>query len=271
MPNLLEPDQSAELWDGHVPVYARVFEPFSLALAGEALRSMDARPGRSVLDVGAGPGGAAIALAREGADVTAVDLSAGMVAHARARSEDLGLRVSVRQMDALNLEFPDRSFDAALSILGIILVPDTARALREMGRVVRSGGTISVVTWTEPEHYELAVEIGAAIAEVWPDRPRLPLPAQLRFRARADFVRLFQDAGLPEPAIVTTEAELLAPTSAALIDQIDFAPGMKASLERLGERRERALSVLKRRLEERFGDGQVRLRGVAFTGSVAVP
>ena len=67
------------------------------------------------------------------------------------------------------------------------------------GRVVRRGGRISVVTWTQPQNYELAAELRAAIQSVWPDQPQAPLPAQLRYREEDDFRALFQAAGLGKP------------------------------------------------------------------------
>ena len=63
--------------------------------------------------------------------------------------------------------------------------------LREMVRVVRPGGKISLVTWTEPQNYELAAELRGALLKVDPDRPASPLPAQLRFREKDDFAALF--------------------------------------------------------------------------------
>ena len=78
------------------------------------------------------------------------------------------------------------------------------RGLAEMRRVVRPGGRVSVVTWTQPQNYELAAELRAAIQSVWPEQPPAPLPAQLRYREESDFRALFKAAGLGEPVITTS-------------------------------------------------------------------
>ena len=102
-------------------------------------------------------------------------------------------------MDGQALQFDDATFDAGLSVLGIILFPDAARGLAEMRRVVRRHGRISIVTWTEPENYELAAELRVAIRSICPEQPAAPLPAQLRYRDVADFRALFTVASLGEP------------------------------------------------------------------------
>lgn len=264
----LEPDQIGTRWDEHVAGYETVFEPFTIALTRPALGMLGVGAGSSVLDVGAGPGALALELAGFGCRVSAIDVSAEMVARTRHRADTAGLgrQVETGVMDAVSLGYPDGSFDAAISAFGIVLVPDAAAALAEMARVVRPGGRVAVVTWTAPERYELAATIGAAIAEVWPDRPRPPLPAQLRFRDRDAFTGLFAKAGLPTPEIEIVEAKLEAPSADWLAQNLSFAPGMAMMLAGLGDKRAATLEKFARILGDRFGNGPVRLGGVAFVG-----
>jgi SAM-dependent methyltransferase len=268
MSNTLEPDQIGTRWDEHVAGYETVFEPFTLALTRPALARLGIKAGSSVLDVGAGPGALALELAGLGCRVAAIDVSAEMVArtHARADAAGLGGQVETRCMNALSIDYPDDCFDLALSAFAIVLVPDAAMALAEMRRVVRPGGRVAVVTWTEPQRYELAATLGAAISEVWPDRPSPPLPAQLRFRERDAFARLFADAGCPAPEIETVEAWLEAPSVDWLTDNLAFAPGMTSMLAGLGDKRAATLESFARILTGRFGAGPVRLGGVGFIG-----
>src|SRR5262249_52765199 len=151
-----QPDQEPQRWDDHVPVYEAVFEPFTLQLARSAITTLGLIRGQSVLDVGAGCGGAALELAEQGLRVTAVDASSRMIERIGARAAERGLSIDARAMDGQALTFHDATFDAALSVLGIILFPDAALGLAQMRRVVRRGGLICVVTWTEPHNYELA-------------------------------------------------------------------------------------------------------------------
>jgi ubiquinone/menaquinone biosynthesis C-methylase UbiE len=266
----LQPDQRPDLWDDHVSVYETVFEPFTTAFAARAIARLQLERGDHVLDVGAGSGGAAIALAERGFPVTAIDASTRMVERIRTRAAARGLAVDVHLMDGQALAFPSASFDAALSVFGVSLFPSAERGLSELRRVVRPGGRVAVVTWTEPERYELAAELGRAIQSVWPDRPAPPLPAQLRYREESDFRRLFRKAGFPEVTIETVRSELTAPSARWLADRIAFAPGMAALLGGLGERRAAALEVFVRALERQWGQGPVALGGRAFLGTAVV-
>ncbi|MFB3853697.1 MAG: class I SAM-dependent methyltransferase [Vicinamibacterales bacterium] len=92
------------------------------------------RTGR-LLDVGTGTGRAAIALARSGADVVAIDYSATMLGVARERAAREGVRASFMIGDAHALAFPDRAFDAAISLRVLMHAPDWRRCLAELCRV----------------------------------------------------------------------------------------------------------------------------------------
>jgi ubiquinone/menaquinone biosynthesis C-methylase UbiE len=263
----LQPDQRAERWDDHVRLYEEAFEPLSLAFARRAIARLEPRPGMRVLDLAAGPGAAALALAEGGVAVTAIDGSSGMTERLRRRAEAAGSGVEARTMDGLRLAFPDAAFDAALSVFGVVLFPDAARGLAEMRRVVRPGGSVALVTWTEPERYELAAALRAAIDSLGPVPPPAgPLPAQLRFAAPEAFERLFTEAGFGEVAIETAEAELHAPSALWLAERIRFAPGMDAWLSGLGDREAAAIAALVARLDREHGRGPLRLKAVALIG-----
>lgn len=93
--------------------------------------------GHTVLDVGTGTGRGAIALARRGATVTGIDASREMLAVAERRAADAGVTVSFRPGDAHGLDFPDRSFDAAITLRVLMHTPDWRRSLGELCRVAR--------------------------------------------------------------------------------------------------------------------------------------
>lgn len=100
-----------------------------------------------VLDVGCGTGSLTFALAdrpRVGA-ITGVDLSSEYIAHAVQQRSDP--RTCFEVGDATALRFDDRSFDHTLSSLVLQFIPNSDRAVREMCRVTRSGGTVAAVTW----------------------------------------------------------------------------------------------------------------------------
>ncbi len=105
------------------------------------------RPGERVVDVGAGIGGPARALARHfGARVTAVDPVGRFCALNRLLTERTGLgdRVEVRQASGRRLPFPDGSFDVAWSQAVWPNVPDKAAHAAEIARVLRPGGRLAL-------------------------------------------------------------------------------------------------------------------------------
>jgi ubiquinone/menaquinone biosynthesis C-methylase UbiE len=91
--------------------------------------------GRRILDVGTGTGRAAIALAKRGAIVTAVDASAEMLEVAARRAEEAHATITFSRGDAHHLEFPDRSFDAVVCLRVLMHTPDWRASLRELCRV----------------------------------------------------------------------------------------------------------------------------------------
>lgn len=267
----LEPDQSIARWSDHVLAYEAVFEPFTLALTAPVFGRLELAPGAHILDVASGPGGAALELARAGYTVTAIDGAEAMVDRLSARAAEAALAVETAVMDAAALTFLDATFDAAISAFGVVLVPDAAAALAQMRRVVRPGGRVAVITWTEPQRYEIAALLSASADEVWPARPRPSLPAQLRFRERPMLEALFYSAGLPEPEIEIVEAFLEVPSADWLIERLVFAPGMESMLAGLGPHRSAVCESARHKLKARFGNGPVRLGGVAFAALATVP
>jgi len=264
----LQPDQQPTRWDDHVSLYEAVFEPLTNAFAARALDALEVGLGLFCLDVGAGSGGAALLAARRGASVLAVDASSRMAQRiaARARSVNRG-RVYTAVMDGRELALANASIDIALSIFGLILFPDPVGTLREIGRVLKPGGRVAVVTWTEPHRYELVARVGAAVTAVRGPQPApATLPAQLRFCQEAVFRDLFGQAGLTVERITAAEDSLCAPSARWLAERLAFAPGLAAWLAAQDENRAAVLERFAADLERDQGLGPVVLTAVAFLG-----
>jgi len=90
--------------------------------------------GRDVLEVGCGTGLVLSRIARFARSARGVDLSPGMLSHARHRG------LEVHEGSATALPFPDSSFDVTCSFKVLAHVPDIEAALAEMSRVTRPGG-----------------------------------------------------------------------------------------------------------------------------------
>ena len=105
----------------------------------------EARRGK-LLDVACGPGVVTAALAPEAGSVVAFDATEQMLEKARARCTKAGLgNVAFRSGDAENLPFEDAEFDGVVTRLAIHHFANPQRALDEMFRVLRPGGTAVIV------------------------------------------------------------------------------------------------------------------------------
>jgi SAM-dependent methyltransferase len=117
-------------------------------LAGEVfLDWLAPKPGSRWLDVGCGNGAFTEMIVERCAplSVEGIDPSEAQLAHARARPALRAARF--RQADAMAQPFPDDTFDVAVMPLVIFFVPDPAKGVAEMARVVCAGGTVAAYAW----------------------------------------------------------------------------------------------------------------------------
>jgi len=148
--NTREPARVAALFDGIASRYDVINDVLSLGLDRSwrraTVQALEVGPGDRVLDLAAGTGTSAVAIARTGAQVVACDLSPGMVEIARQRHPELTVVVG----DALDLPFPDAAFDAVTMSFGLRNTPDVSRCLRELLRVTRLGGRLVICEFSTP-------------------------------------------------------------------------------------------------------------------------
>ena len=108
----------------------------------------DIPAGSRVLDVAGGSGNTALAAARAGALVTSLDYVPELLVRAAERSRAEGLPIELVEGDAEDLPFADASFDAVISVVGVMFAPNQERAAAELLRVSRPGGKIALAAWT---------------------------------------------------------------------------------------------------------------------------
>ena len=127
--------------------YERFMGRWSRDLAPLLVEFAGVRNGDAVLDVGSGTGAltAAIAVAAPSSRIIGIDSAAPYVAFAEKRHPGDHVRFEVG--DAQQLRFADGSFDQTLSLLVLTFIPDRAKALDEMIRVTRPGGTLAAAVW----------------------------------------------------------------------------------------------------------------------------
>jgi SAM-dependent methyltransferase len=156
----------------------------SLQLMGEQLcETLDPSAGWKVLDVAAGNGNAALAAARRGCEVTAIDYVGSLLEGARRRADAEGLRITTKVADAEHLPFDDASFDAVVSTVGVMFTPDPERAACELIRVVGPGGRIGLANWT-PEGF--VGQMFKIVGRHVPPPAGLPSPLQWGTEARLE-------------------------------------------------------------------------------------
>lgn len=123
---------------------------WSRKIADKFLDWLNPADGLRWLDIGCGTGAlSGTILSRHHPErVTGVEPSEGFVAHAQQSIDDKRARFHVGDATALPVE--DDSCDAAVSALVLNFVPDKAKALAEMQRATRRGGTIAFYVWDYP-------------------------------------------------------------------------------------------------------------------------
>lgn len=196
-------------WDKIAPLYDKTNTPTQMALADEGLRRAGLTPGMRFLDVAAGSGALSIPAARLGAKVLATDQSAVMLGLLETRARHEGLDIECRVMDGHALKLADSQYDMAGSQFGVMLFPDMPKGIREMARVVKSGGQVLVIAYGDPHRIDFLGWLVSAIQAVRPEftgppMEPMPLPFQLQ-----DSQRLRQElhaAGL-KPVRVETITE----------------------------------------------------------------
>ena len=165
-----------------------IFAPYAADLARRAARRHPAR----VLETAAGTGVVTRRLAKAlppGAAIVATDLNQAMLDQAAA--EGIARPVEWRQADALQLPFPDESFDVVVCQFGVMFFPDKARAFAEARRVLRPGGQFIFNVWDRIEHNEIADTVTRALGTLFPDDPP-------RFLARVPY-------GYHDPSVIARD------------------------------------------------------------------
>ncbi len=108
-------------------------------------------PGQKVLDIACGTGLVSFRardLVGAGGAVVGADISEKMIEHCNIKAAQLGLNnISFERMDAEELALEALSFDKALCALGLMYVPDPIKAMKEMRRMLKPGGTCIAAVW----------------------------------------------------------------------------------------------------------------------------
>jgi SAM-dependent methyltransferase len=169
--------------------------------------------GDHVLDIAAGAGQQSIQAAnRVGRSgwVLATDISSNILALAVREAEAAGMtNLETRVLDAEQLDLPNTSFDAVISRLGLMYLPNLQTALAGMRRVLKPGGRIAAMVFSTPEKnpfFSLPVSIIRRRAHLPPPVPGQPGPFSLG--GPAVLADAYLQAGFSDPEVRALDTPL---------------------------------------------------------------
>lgn len=145
------------------PVYDLLDFPFEYGRYRKIRPLLFAGLSGLILDAGVGTGRNFPFYPRD-SKVVGIDLSPAMLARATRRRPSAVAEVELRQMDVTHLDFPDRFFDAAVATFLFCVLPDELQvaAFKEIGRVVKPGGSIRLLEYTRPRGW-----LRRAVTRIW--------------------------------------------------------------------------------------------------------
>ncbi|NJN90785.1 MAG: methyltransferase domain-containing protein [Leptolyngbyaceae cyanobacterium SL_5_14] len=141
-------------------------------LIEELLKWGEVRQAQQILDVGCGIGGSSLYLAEKfGAIATGITLSPVQANRATERAATARINANFQVADALNMPFPDQSFDLVWSLESGEHMPDKTKFLQECYRVLKPGGLFLMATWChrpdQPPHSPLSQDEQKHLAEIY--------------------------------------------------------------------------------------------------------
>jgi len=168
------PSIIGKMFDRIAPTYDLLNKILSFSLdkawRRAAVNLLEIRDGDAVLDIATGTGDLAIPAARRGGNVIGIDLSRKMLLRAlgKAGEQDLRMRYSVVQGDALSMPFRDETFNSAMVAFGIRNMDSLDAFLAEICRVLSVHGRFSVLEFSMPESLFFRWIYGAYLTHVVP-------------------------------------------------------------------------------------------------------
>ena len=136
------PEQAEEAWDKLADWYsARKKGSYEFKIQLPAILNLLGNlHGKSLIDIGCGPGNYSVEFAKRGANVLSVDLSQKMLDKARNNAKMADVKLKLQKADAHLIRCPDNSFDIAVIILAVL----NEKIIKEAARVLKPGGLLLI-------------------------------------------------------------------------------------------------------------------------------
>lgn len=269
-PNMNSPSlwsASADSYEEYLPQTTLPFSKHALEFTLETLLTQN--PPLRILDVACGPGPLTQLAAERwpqetGTTIVATDFAGGMVKVLEKKAKNNGWsHVSARVMDATAMDIPSDSFDAAFCIFGLHLLPDGMKGLKEMYRVLRSGGVASVAIPVNMQHGPMAME---AIRRMVPGKefhPSAPNPAAINWFQLSSVEQAFHSLGFTDMRSITHSSPFKLPSSklhnffGSLANNPGVVSGiLAAGLENVEAVRNQWVEQVVQVIKERMGEGK---------------
>jgi ubiquinone/menaquinone biosynthesis C-methylase UbiE len=138
-------------WDKAASYYELYWQQQLEPAQSKLLEMVSLQPGEAVMDIACGSGSLTFRIAKSvkpNGKILATDISENMITHAAQAAAKIELNNLVfKRMDAEDLEIEDELYDVAICSLGLMYVPDTLKAVKEIHRVLKPGGRAAVLVW----------------------------------------------------------------------------------------------------------------------------
>jgi ubiquinone/menaquinone biosynthesis C-methylase UbiE len=207
--------ESAFYWQKHADTIRTMFGPITQAL----IEDSDITEGDAVLDVAGGAGEPSLTIAETvgpTGSVICTDVTAEMVAAAQSEAQRHGVtNIAFRQCAADSLPFENNSFDAVVCRLGVMFFPDPLAGLREMLRVTKREGVLSLAVWDKgelnPFSYLITDVLARHFGAATPADPNAP--GAFRFAEHGSLARILAEAGAVDVSERLLKFQIAAPIS----------------------------------------------------------
>ena len=212
-------EDAAEAWHRWGPTLETwLGEATELMLDGAAVAA-----GSRVLDIAAGAGGQSLTAARRvgrSGRVVATDISPAILEYAAKQAAEAGLdNLEVLEVDGEQLgSLADGQFDAVITRLGLIYLPDQAGALSGIRDALRAGGRMSAIVYSTPDRNGFfAGPVGVIRRRAGLAAPAPGLPGPFSLGAPGVAEQALSAAGFADVTVQAVDAPLRLPTAAACL------------------------------------------------------
>ncbi|WP_242928578.1 class I SAM-dependent methyltransferase [Pontibacter vulgaris] len=134
----------------YLPIYDLIADKIFRKYRKRSVELLNAKPDDTILILGAGTG-LDLPYLQGYPNLTAIDITPGMISKLKQRAEKLGIPVQAHVMNGQQLDFAAYSFDAVIAHLILAVIPDPIACIKEVERVLKPEGTVMVFDKFLPE------------------------------------------------------------------------------------------------------------------------